>query len=101
MWRRCHMKGIRAQTVADQLAVDFCVPFFGTLEFFDNDHACSLADDKTVPIAVPWTGGAFRIIISRTQGFHGAEAGQTTGNDRRFRAAGVEDISVAEFDHAP
>ena len=69
MRRRRHMKRVRAQTIADKLAVDFGVPFFCALEFFNNDHACSLADDKAVPIAVPRTRGTFRRVISGMKAF--------------------------------
>src|SRR5947209_7057885 len=95
------MIGIRAQTVANQLAVNGRVSLFRALEFLNHHNASAFANDKTVPIPVPGTRGPSRLVVARAQRFHGTEAGQTNWNNGRFRAAGEKDIGLAKFDHAP
>src|SRR2546423_10506643 len=95
------MMRVRTQPVANQLAVNLRIPLFRTLEFFDHDNARAFADDKAVAVAIPWPRGVRRIVISRAQRLHRAEAGETDRDNGRLRAAGKEDISIAEFNHAP
>src|SRR5947207_8066070 len=92
---------VRAQAVANELAIDFRVALFCALEFFDDDHARSLADDKAVAIAVPRSRGTFRLVVPRTYSLHCTEPGEPDRNDRCLGAAGEENIGVTKFDHAP
>src|SRR5207248_9321950 len=52
-WRRGHVIGIPAQTVANQFAVNFRVSLFRALEFLNHHNAGAFANDKTVSISVP------------------------------------------------
>src|SRR5437868_12250525 len=95
------MMRVRTQAVADQLAVNLRIPFSRVLQFFDQDNARSFPDDESVAVAIPWSRGALRIVIARTQRLHRAEAGKTDRDNGRLRAAGHENIRVAKLNHAP
>src|SRR5437588_12516609 len=53
VWRRRHVMRVRAQAVTDKLAINLSVALFCALQFFDDNDACSLPDDKAVAISVP------------------------------------------------
>ena len=92
---------IRAQAVADELAINFGVSLFGPLQFLENDDASAFTHDKAIAIAIPRAGRTLWVVVACAKSFHGAEAGKPYGNDGGFRAAGDKNVGIPKFDHSP
>src|SRR5579863_9089227 len=70
------------------------------LEFFENQDACPLADDKTVAVLIPWTASLFRIIVAGGKGAHRSKSANAHSSDGSFGSAGDHHIGIAVLDNA-
>src|SRR5947209_8253738 len=93
--------GIGGESVARDLAINFCPAFPGMFKFFDDANSRAFAHDKAIAVAIERAGGALRFVVAFAERSHRGKAGEAEFDDGSFRAAGQKNIRVTEFDDAP
>jgi hypothetical protein len=93
-----HVIGVAGRTPAGQLGVDRGVAAFGALQFFEHEHAASLADDKAVALGVKRAGSHFRFVVPVGDGIDEAERDHDHRVNRRVGTAGEHHVGVAAHD---
>ena len=73
----CHMTGVCASSIANQLGINTSTTRFSVFIFFQHHHTCAFAQHKTVAVTVPRTRRSLRVIIAGGKGSHGGKATQT------------------------
>ena len=58
------MEGVGAHAVTDDLGEDLCPSRLGELQLFEDEDACTLADDKAIAVFVEGPAGVFGIVVT-------------------------------------
>ena len=82
------------RSISNDFPVDSSSPLKGMFEFFEDNHAGSLAEDEAVAIAIEWPGRSLGIGVVRRECGEQVEPGHTERMNHAVSAAGQHRIRV-------
>ena len=94
-----HVVRVGGDAGPGQLAVDPGAAGLRVLEGLDHQHGRALAEYEAVPVHVPRTRRALRLVVAATHRLHLREAGDGQRVDDPFGTADHHDVGPSEADH--
>ena len=95
------MIGVSGQAIPDNFGVNLGSPVQGVGQLLQDHDAGPFSHDKTIPVLVEGTGGLFRFLVARGEGFHGVKPAYRQGSNRSLHPAGDDRVRFAPLDQPP